>query len=361
MAGLDQSPTIYDVAERAGVSANTVSRALNGKNGVSRGTRARIVALAKEMNYQPHIGARSLRVKRKGCVGLTIPAPVDTVPVSRDFFIYLCAELNRIFGSRGERICLDLNPFIESGSADYGRSIWQKLFSACILAGPLATNDITIHRIHSSGVPYVALGRLDSLPECSCATVDYDRGAYECVRYLTNRGHRRIGMLKALSDYQPGVERHRGYLRALEMEGIEPDERLIQPVCFVMRNVANATYRLLNDKSVTAMVDASGIEDGAAIREGARRAGRIPGKDFDIVCWTYSMDVPVMEEACAHLWLPVRESASEGIELLSEWFWEKREGPVRVVYDPTIVRTDLLVARSREQQPVTNRLFYASL
>jgi DNA-binding LacI/PurR family transcriptional regulator len=208
-------------------------------------------------------------------------------------------------------------------------------------------------------VPYVAFGRLDSLPECSCATVDYELGTFECMSRLIGRGHRRIGMLKALRGYQPGAERRRGYFRALENAGIEPVERLIQPVSFIARNVANATYRLLNDKKLTAILDASGMEDAAAIHEGARRAGRVPGKDFEIICWTYNMDVPVMEEACEHLWLPVREAASEGIELFSEWFWEKREGPVHAVYAPTIVKTELLAAKSLEKKSELHRLFDA--
>src|SRR5690606_11612286 len=116
---LRRAPTIYDVAERVGVSANTVSRAFNAKTGVSSATRARILAVAEEMGYHPHIGARSLRVQREGCVGLTVPAPMDVVPLSRGFFMYLCDELYRILGARGERICLDLNPCAGGSDSDY--------------------------------------------------------------------------------------------------------------------------------------------------------------------------------------------------------------------------------------------------
>jgi LacI family transcriptional regulator len=361
VATQDYAPTIYDVARKAGVSANTVSRALNGRSGVASDTRARIVAIAESMDYHPHLGARSLRVRREGCVGVTVPAPIDRVPLSRNFFMYLCDELYRIFAHKGERVCLDLNPYGGSADADYARSVWQKLYSACIVAGPLAVEDQTIHRLHRSGVPYLVLGRLDSLPECSCATVDYEQAAFECVMHLVARGHRRIGMLKGLPGYQPGVERMRGYLRALELSGIEPEERLVQPVSFGAQNVSNSTYRLLNDHKLTALVDASGLEDAAAIREGARLARRVAGGDFEVLCWTYSTEYAIMEEACAHLWLPVREAASEGLELLAEWYWEKREGPVHIVYPPTIMETTLFKSRDLQSPPKPNRLFDASL
>lgn len=341
--------TIYDVAKRVGVSPNTVSRALNGKSGVSKKTRDKILAAAEEMRYQPNVGARSLRAGDEGCMGLTIPAPIETVPLSREFFIFLCGELYRILGSQGERICLDLNPRV-SGNSDYARSIWQKVFSACVIAGPLAIGDTVIHRVHRSGVPYLTLGRLDSLPECSCATVDYDRGTYDCVKHLIQRGHRRIGLLKTLSDYQPGVERRRGYLRAIQEAGLDAEDRLIQPVSFNWGNITSATYRLLNDRSVTAIVDSSGLEDGTAIREAASRAGRVPGRDFDVICWAYSTDSPVLEEACAHLLLPVREAASEGLELLADWYWAKREEPVHVVYSAKLVDTDAFAQKAQLMQ-----------
>jgi LacI family transcriptional regulator len=297
------------------------------------------MSAAEEMGYHPNLGARSLRAGGEGCMGLTIPAPIESVPISREFFIYLCGELYRIFGSQGERICLDLNPRA-SGDSDYARSIWQKVFSACVVAGPLLIDDKIIRRVHESGVPYLTLGRLDSLPECNCATVDYDQGTYDCVKRLIERGHKRIGLLKTLAGYQPGVERRRGYLRALEEAGLETEDRLIQPVSFNWGNLKSATYRLLNDHRVTAIVDASGLEDGTAIREAACRANRTPGGDFDVICWTYSTDSPVLEEACAHLLLPVREAASEGLELLAEWYWGRRSEPVHVVYSAKLVDAD---------------------
>ena len=52
--------TIKDIAERAGVSYATVSRALNGRPDVSEVTRSRVFELAEEMGYQPNAIARSL-------------------------------------------------------------------------------------------------------------------------------------------------------------------------------------------------------------------------------------------------------------------------------------------------------------
>jgi DNA-binding LacI/PurR family transcriptional regulator len=329
-------PTIYDVAKIAGVSANTVSRVLNGKEGVGAATKSRILQIMRDVDYHPHVGARAMRGRRAGCIGLTLTAPLDVVPVSQPMFSWLFEELYRLFGSTGDRVCFDLNPFVQSSNGDYARSIWDNLYSVCVLAGPLAVDDTVVERIHRTGIPYLALGRLDRFPECSSATVDYEHGAYLSTKFLLDRGHKRIAMLKALSGFQPGVERRRGYIRALEEAGIEPDDQLIRSVTFGASSIVSVVHRLLNDSDVTAFVDCSATEDASGIREGARRAGRVPGQDFEIVVWTYTNDAVVLPEACAHVWLPVLESASEGLELLADWHHGKREDPIQLAYAPTM-------------------------
>jgi DNA-binding LacI/PurR family transcriptional regulator len=229
-----------------------------------------------------------------------------------------------------------VNPFDSSSHTDYGRGIWQQLFKACVIAGPLAIDDPVIGRIHESGVPYMALGRMDGMPECSSATVDYDEGAYVSTKFLLDRGHKRIAMLKAFSGFQPGTERLRGYARALHEAGLDEDRSLVRTVTFDARNIANVVHRLLTDTSVTALIDCSATEDGDSLREGARRAGRVPGKDFDIVAWTYADNAAVLDEASAHLWLPVVEAAAEGLEQLSAWMNGEREGPISVLFRPVL-------------------------
>ena len=204
-----KKPTIYDVARVAQVSANTVSRVINGKSGVSNETRDRIHRIIAELGYHPHMGARALRGSQAGCIGVIQSAPPGDMPVSQAFLIWLLTELDRVFGGRGERICFDLNPRAGDPNGDYARSIWENLFSACVIASPLAVGDKTIVRIHQSGIPYLCLGRLDEFPECSSATVDYEQGAYASTKFLLDRGHKSVAMLKAFSGYQPGLDRQR--------------------------------------------------------------------------------------------------------------------------------------------------------
>ena len=344
--------TIHDIARETGVSAKTVSRVLNHKHGVGPEVRARILRLMEEVGYQPHIGARSLRSHQNACIGVALPSPPEEVPFSQGFLLWMFTYLYDTFGSRGEFLGFDLNPSGTGENYDYGRGIWQQLFKACVIAGPMRTEDRVLARIHESGIPYLALGRLDSLPECSCATVDYEEGARMSVEFLINRGHRRIAMLGGFAGFQPGLERMRGYLRALEDAGIPFDPALTRFVGFETGGVATGVRELLADPTVTALVDASGAENGWALHEGAGRAGRIIGRDFDLVAWTYVNNAVVAHEAAAHLWLPAREAAAQGIGQLAEWLAGRRSGPIKVLHSP------ILDSHPKEGEvPLPGRLF----
>lgn len=340
--------TMNDIARATGVSVKTVSRVVRGEAGVGESTRSRVSEFIARVGYHPHLGARSMRSRVRDCIGVTIPAPIGEVPLSQQFFTRLFAELYRIFAVKGIYICFDLNPF-EMEPADYARGLWEQRFSGCVICGPLKADDKTVARIHQSGSPYVALGRLDSLPECSCATVDYDLATYQSTEYLIRRGHTRIAMLKGFDGYQPGAERLRGYRRALENAGISFDPRLIQNASFGSREISNCVHRLLIEQSVTALIDASGAEDAESVRAGCRRAGRTPGRDLELLCWTYSESAAVMLEACAHMWLPVWEAAMAGLEQLAHWFRGEREGPIQVVFPPTLYET---VTKGEIQKPL---------
>jgi LacI family transcriptional regulator len=341
--------TIYDIAKEAGVSAKTVSKVLNDKAGVAEKTRARVLEIIERVGYQPHIGARSLRGGGTACIGVTLPVSLNVVPISEDVLLWMFGRLLKLFGSRGEYICFDINPYGNTFDGDYARGLWQQLYRACVVAGPLPLDDTTVKRIHEWGAPYVVLSRLDGFPELSCATVDFEQGAYESTKFLLARGHRRIAMLKAFSGFQPGIERRRGYVRALEEAGIQPDETLIRGVSFDAQDVTRCVHRLLLDRKVTALIDCSATEDGASLRGGARRAGRTLGNDLEILTWSYREDEAVLPEACAQMWLPQYDATGEGFDELAAWFHGERQGPIHVIYRPTLLENvpEIEIARPR--------------
>ncbi|GMW01971.1 MAG: LacI family transcriptional regulator [Candidatus Hydrogenedentota bacterium] len=331
--------TMIDIARNAGVSIKTVSRVVNGESGVSESTRGKVMQVIRETGYFPHTGARSMRTQSRDCMGVNVSAPVEHVPINHLFFLQLFTEMYRIFGSRGTYVNFDLNPFAESLQGNYGRGLWEQRCGGIVVVGPLAQDDTLIEPVHQSGRPYLVMGRSDRVANLSCAIVDFEEAAYISTRCLLDLGHKRVALLAGMKGYYPALERQRGYLRAHEDAGISPDPALAASVGLDARELVNASHRLLLDRSVTAMVDSSGAEDGSSLREGSHRAGRTLGKDVDVVSWTYTYNATVLAEAKAHVWLPVWEATVMGLEELAKWFYGEKDGPVHVLLRPTLMET----------------------
>lgn len=330
---MKQRNTIYDIAQQAGVSAKTVSKVINNKDGVSEETRQRIQQIIQEVGYHPHYGARTLLSQRRNCVGVTVAPPLEMVPLSGDFLLWLFAKLSEVFSAQGAYLAFDMAP--RQGEAcvgDYGRGVWERLYDTCLVVGPMPVNDTVLPRIHTSGIPYLALGRLDGLPEGNSASVDFFDGAYKSTRFLLERGHRRIAFLSAFEGYQAGLDRVRGYKQALMDFNIPLDDALVKHYNPVRGRLADVVTALIMQPGVTGLVDSSVCEDSQALRQAAALAGRSFGPDLETVVWTYMKDAAVLQEAAAHLWAPVREAAIEGIERLARWSEENTEAPIQVQY-----------------------------
>ena len=100
-------PTIADIAQRAGVSKGAVSYALNGQPGVSEATRQRIVAIAREIGFNPNSAARALSGATARAVGLTICRPARILSIE-PFFMGLISGFEAELAARGFALTLQV-------------------------------------------------------------------------------------------------------------------------------------------------------------------------------------------------------------------------------------------------------------
>lgn len=214
--------TSYDVARRAGVSQSTVSRALRSDPRVVAETRARILALAAEMGYVPHLTARSL-ITRRSCTIAVIsgdlrnpsyPALVDTLQqhfAQHDYRVLLMND--RPEGSL-EKDILALRGGLVDGV----------VFISARLDSPIVSEMIDWK------IPLVILnrdvdgseaGRVDRV------TSDNVAGGTLVADHLIDMGHRRIGLISGPLD-NPSVKlREGGFRDALARRGHPLDEELV--------------------------------------------------------------------------------------------------------------------------------------
>ncbi|KAA6221355.1 LacI family transcriptional regulator [Streptomyces albofaciens JCM 4342] len=145
-----------DIAERAGVSPSAVSFALNDRDGVSPGTRARIREVAEELGWQPNSAARALSGERSGCVGLVLARPAHTLGVE-SFFLQLVSGIQEALAAQRVALLFQVVEDLEAECAIYRRWWAERRVDGVLVVDPRA-EDPRPALLASLALPTVVIG-----------------------------------------------------------------------------------------------------------------------------------------------------------------------------------------------------------
>ena len=152
-------PTIKDVAKKAGVTVNTVSRVLNNRGYISEATRKKVYKVMEELNYQPNELARSLYRGKSNLIGLIIPT------VSHPFFGELSAYIEGYAHSKGYKILLCNSQLEREKEKEYVEMLKRHQVDGIIMASHTIEVDdysrvnlpiVTFDRRIKEKIPYVS-------------------------------------------------------------------------------------------------------------------------------------------------------------------------------------------------------------
>ncbi len=218
--------SITDIAQAAGVSPSTVSRALQDHPRISLERRKAIQALAREMGYRPSQVARSLVTGHTRTLGVAVTDVTDP----------FVAEVMK--GAEAA-----------SRKADYGllfamsnRDPSQEVAAAQILLDHQVDGMVVISSRanarynemlsgrgpkHGSQIPLVLVNNAQPGPNVFSVRMDNRDGACQAVTYLRELGHRRIAFVAGPEGGCSSRERLEGYRQGMAENGLRPDLKLI--------------------------------------------------------------------------------------------------------------------------------------
>jgi DNA-binding LacI/PurR family transcriptional regulator len=216
-----RSPTIADVARRAGVSIATVSRVLNGTTPVVPETADRIRAAIEQLHYVPRAAARVLASRCTHTLGLLLPE------IGREFFLPLLRGIEREARRAGYDLLIQTTELPDAARASIGGLGEHNTDGLIIFTG--SVEDAELSRLSQNGFPVVLLHQ-SSPPGANIPviTIENKSGAERLIDHLIEaHGCQRIAFLRGPEGNEDSEWRERGYQQALEKHGIRFDPALV--------------------------------------------------------------------------------------------------------------------------------------
>jgi DNA-binding LacI/PurR family transcriptional regulator len=227
MAQAKKRVTIKDVAARAGVSYQTVSRVINDHPLVSDTTRQKVKQAIADLNYRPSLAARSLPGRRSYVIGFI-------VPYDPDYLIRDPHLLAQISGADVEANAYGYNLLLSTaGDSKQGLEAYERFVRNHVGDGALvietACSKAGGELLARQDYPYVSLGRDLGNPNAYVVCSDNRDGGKQITRHLLAKGHRRIGIINgppigAVAGLQDRLE---GHQQALGEAGLSFDPALM--------------------------------------------------------------------------------------------------------------------------------------
>ncbi len=216
--------TLEHVAQVAGVSPSTASRALAGKARqcrISEKTEQAILKAAKGLGFQASHVARSLRTQRTGLIGLLVP------DASNPFFAAVARKATFYAERHGlSTLLADSHDSIEK-EKDLLTHLKSRQVEGLIVC-PIGESSSHLRRLQQTGVNVVVVDRWFPDLQLTTVTSENEHGAFTATNAMIEKGHRQIGCLQGRPGTSANDERLQGFRQALRANQIEPIATLIR-------------------------------------------------------------------------------------------------------------------------------------
>jgi LacI family transcriptional regulator len=332
--------TIREVADAAGVSRSTASRALTGQGYVAPAVRERVRAVARDLGYVADATARHLRRQASQSIGVLLS------DLSNPFYAGLAAGVSQQARRRQYTMML-----ADGGGAPEIEAEVAETFVALRVAGVIVTpvsawigTYLTQQRI-----PVVEVDRQFSPGACDAVLVDNGNAAQTVTAQLIALGHRRIALVIDEMHWTTGRDRLAGYRNAFAAAGLPLDDSLVVSAGWNVDAARVEIHKLLSrPEPPTAVFAANNVLAEAVWRAAAELHLAIPERlslvSFDDVPWMSMVTPPVTAVA--------QDTVALGEAAVSQ-LCERIEAPTSPVR--TLLLSAAVVPRGSTAPPATRR------
>lgn len=323
--------TLQQVAELAGVSAMTVSRALNNDARITPATRERVMQAASALHYHPNLSARRLAAARSFLIGLLYDDPTTGY-----FSELLIGSLNKCHE-------VGYHLIIEPFTSEYKdvNNLKDRIshlnLDGVIIPERVGTYKPVIEALKKLGLPFVRFAPPMTENNSPCVSIDNHKAAFEMTEFLISQGHTNIGFIIGYAQEASAILRFQGYKNALQKHGIPFSRRNVVQGDFSYKSGLKCSQKLLSRRNRPTAIFASNDYMAAAVITTAHIKGlRIP-EDLSVVGFD---DIPVASTTEPQLTTvnqPISDMAAAAVSLL-----------VDIINDNSLMETSVAIYKQLE-------------
>ncbi|MFB6290413.1 MAG: LacI family DNA-binding transcriptional regulator [Candidatus Bipolaricaulia bacterium] len=311
--------TMQDIADRTGVSINTVSRALNDKPDINEETKKEILQVADELNYQPNRFAQGLRSSKTYTIGVIV------ADILNPFFSALLKGVEKAAREEGYSIIVqDTDEEYENEKSAIQTALAEQVDG--LLITPVQTDNQTIIDLKQSELPFVLLGRHFDELDTPYVVTDDVQGESTAVEHLIEKGHERIALINGPTHISSSKERLKGYKQTMKKHGISiPDSFILQNNVTMEEGYKTGRELLSSSHKPTAVLCYSDFV-ALGVLKAARELGlKIPEElavvGYDDIFFSNNLEVPLTTVR-----IPKRELATQAFGTLMNLITEEDTG-----------------------------------
>ncbi|WP_438431778.1 LacI family DNA-binding transcriptional regulator [Gorillibacterium sp. sgz500922] len=331
--------TIYDIAEKAKVSAMTVSRVINNSGRISEKTRQRVKKVMDEMHYIPNHMARSLVLQQTKLLFLLI------TDITNPFYTTVARGTEDAAKESGYRLLFGNSDESLLKEADYIDTILASRADGVLIAPAGDSSLPHLALLRQNGIPFVLLDREVPGIECDVVLGDSKEGGRMLVSALAELGHRDIAFLNGSSEVSSARHRFQGYLEGLQQNDLPFRESYCMEASFGMRSELTAIETWLStlDPFPSVFIAGNNVLALEAIRLLRKRGLAVP-EDVSVCCFDDFGPFSEIDPFMTVISQQAYEFGYQGARLLLERIRER--GEEAALWKRVVLSTELKPGRS---------------
>ncbi len=331
---MEKKVALKDVAQHIGVSAALVSYVLNGKEKEARvgaEMAKRIKKAAAELNYQPNLIAKSLKMGKTKTIGLIV------ADISNPFFSTIARIIEDEAKKHGYVVIFGSSDESADKQLDLIDVFSTRLVDAFIIA-PAAGTEEQIQNIINRGVPVVLMDRFFPNLKVDCVHINNLNASGKAVKQLIKNGRKKIGMLAYDTTQSHMQDRKQGYKAALKEKNIRFKKEWLIEASYqhLEKDVADKIKPLLKPLQIDALFFATNSLAVAGLKEINKLGIKVPD-DLAIISFDESDAFDFFYSPVTYVSQSLADIGKEAIKLVINRLHSKSKKNTNVIVEAKLI------------------------